>query len=155
MNFLLGKGKAKLVSSTRHGNRDVSLLTANKLMFSITFFNRSKAILFSASLGSLKLYDKYTEGTKFELIMAPSKEYISDGTKTVVSEIRKDEKDFLKVCVEVNTPTKPVDHFIGVELEPLNFVYNSKVIQRIRKTTIIITKHSHLHAFIYLYIIMQ
>ena len=111
--------------------RDISLLTANKLMFSLTFFNRSKAILFNASLGSLKLYDKFTEGTKFELLMAPSKEYITDSTNTVVSEIQKDEKDFFKLCVEVNTPTKPVDHYIKLDLEPLNFVYNSKVIMRI------------------------
>lgn len=124
--------------------RDISLLTANKLMFSLTFFNRSKAILFNASLGSLKLYDKFTEGTKFELLMAPSKEYITDSTNTVVSEIQKDEKDFFKLCVEVNTPTKPVDHYIKLELEPLNFVYNSKVIMRI-------CKHNHYsHNYIYI-----
>lgn len=131
MNFLLGKGKARLISTSRHRSRDISLLTANKLMFSITFFNRSKAIIFNAALGSLKLYDKFTEGTKFELLMAPSKEYITDGTNTVVSKIQKDEKDFLKVDVEINTPTKPVDHYIKIELEPLNFVYNANVIQRI------------------------
>lgn len=100
-------------------------------MFSVTFFNRSKAIVVNASLGSLKLYDKYTEGTKFELLMAPSNEYTTEFTGATVSDIQKDEKDFFKLCVEINTPTKPVDHYIKLEMEPLNFVYNAKVIQRI------------------------